>query len=358
MMNKMIPYQGILDKTLIFRDLSNNYKEVLSNIIKEKKIFNDELIIKKGEINHKVFILFDGYIDVIGYSDLISYHKILSTKELGGVFGDISAFYNIQATADVMARAGSVIFEFDTRELPNNKDLFDQLKEETAKKNFYHLEETNKILLIQFDKGVRDTSFFITIIISFSLGSLFASMTSFFGWKLTLGWSWLFFLFILPLPVCYIILTKQSFKKFGISLNLLRKNLIGGVAIGCLSSILFIAALNQIYNFKIEDLFKAEALFSSAVLYFLHSYIQEFIARGLLQTSLYQIMQFKAHWPSIFISSLLFGSLHSNMGLYVVLLTFISSIGFGFAYVYFRNLLGVSIIHAMLGWVFFSYLIN
>jgi len=87
-------------------------------------------------------------------------------------------------------------------------------------------------------------------------------------------------------------------------------------------------------------------------LYGLHSPVQEFIARGVLQGSLQHF--FKGHhvtWRAILISNALFSATHVHLlGGLRGLVVFIPGLFWGWLYSRNENLIGVSISHLIIGW--------
>ena len=83
--------------------------------------------------------------------------------------------------------------------------------------------------------------------------------------------------------------------------------------------------------------------------YAFHSVLQELGARGLLQTLFQKFLYDKAGHKSVFLTSMIFAVLHIAFGIDAVLLTFVSSIGFGYFYLRSHNLAGVSLLHYIVG---------
>ena len=89
-------------------------------------------------------------------------------------------------------------------------------------------------------------------------------------------------------------------------------------------------------------------------LYFINSYAQEFLARGVFQNSIQRAFEDKKGWKSVLLASFIFGVAHIPYGATLVGVTLVSGIFFGFLFMRHKNLLGVSIVHSMLGSFLFS----
>jgi len=83
--------------------------------------------------------------------------------------------------------------------------------------------------------------------------------------------------------------------------------------------------------------------------YFIHSFFQEVGARGLFQGLFQKFLDDSRGHRSIFLTSIVFASLHITFGIDAVVITFFASIGFGYLYLRQKNLLGVTIVHYWLG---------
>ena len=95
-------------------------------------------------------------------------------------------------------------------------------------------------------------------------------------------------------------------------------------------------------------------------LYFVHSFLQEFLARGVMQTGLYELFPLgsprKRRVFAIMLASFAFAITHLPFGLYAIIATFLAGIVFGYVYLKHQNLVGVSIFHFITGKCFFMLL--
>lgn len=83
--------------------------------------------------------------------------------------------------------------------------------------------------------------------------------------------------------------------------------------------------------------------------YFLHSYIQELVARGIMQNSIQKFLRDREGHRSVIICSLAFAVMHVHMGIAFAMSTGIASLAFGYIYLRQGNLLGVTIVHWVIG---------
>lgn len=83
--------------------------------------------------------------------------------------------------------------------------------------------------------------------------------------------------------------------------------------------------------------------------YFLHSALQEIIARGFLQSSFQRFLGDNGKWRSVLLASVLFGMFHLHFGIPAVLMTIATGCIFGWIYIRHQNIAGVILVHYMMG---------
>ena len=83
--------------------------------------------------------------------------------------------------------------------------------------------------------------------------------------------------------------------------------------------------------------------------YLFHSYIQELVARGIMQNAIQKFLKDERGTKTVLVLSIAFGVMHAHLGLKMVLGSAVASVGFGYFYLRNRNLVGVTIIHYAIG---------
>jgi membrane protease YdiL (CAAX protease family) len=79
------------------------------------------------------------------------------------------------------------------------------------------------------------------------------------------------------------------------------------------------------------------------------SFGQELLAPGIIQGSMQRLLMDEQGVRTITWSSAIFAILHINYGFIVVAVTFLAGLLFGYVYWRQKSLLGVSVLHGMLG---------
>jgi hypothetical protein len=171
-----------------------------------------------------------------------------------------------------------------------------------------------------------------------------------------LAWSWAGLFLFLP-PVIFLAQkTGMSLAELGITFFNIKKNITEGVFF---SSFLCVIML-VIRYLTVSD---GESFFSWGSLtsfsrylfifhlstYWIHSYLQEFITRGVLQGLTQKFFKDSHFMFPIFLISLLFCVVHIRISFLFSLLIFFVSLFYGYIYYRHKNLIGVSIVHCTTG---------
>lgn len=83
--------------------------------------------------------------------------------------------------------------------------------------------------------------------------------------------------------------------------------------------------------------------------YLFHSYVQELVARGIMQNAIQKFLRDERGTKTVLVLSIAFGVMHAHLSLKMVLGSAVASVGFGYFYLRNRNLVGVTIIHYVIG---------
>ncbi|WP_165823331.1 CPBP family intramembrane glutamic endopeptidase [Metarhizobium album] len=90
------------------------------------------------------------------------------------------------------------------------------------------------------------------------------------------------------------------------------------------------------------------------LLYAPHSFLQELLARGVLQSSLARLTNDRSGIRSVLVASLIFGLFHAHFGLPAVAVTAFSGMLFGWLFLRHGNLIGATMVHVIAGTAAFA----
>lgn len=90
--------------------------------------------------------------------------------------------------------------------------------------------------------------------------------------------------------------------------------------------------------------------------YLLHSYIQELVARGIMQNAIQKFLRDEKGHRTIIICSLAFAVMHMHLGIAFAATTGLAGVVFGYIYLRHGNLLGVTLVHWVIGALVMRYM--
>ena len=167
------------------------------------------------------------------------------------------------------------------------------------------------------------------------------------------------------LPIIFIFLRNQVFSLNQFKARIrqdLKINFPKGVILSLIISGVFLLAAYGLKKFNVVDMFHKENYFSGyALVYLFLVTVQEFLFRVLFWEMGYShIMQLQERSVlyRCLVSSVLFSVLHEAWGVKVILVSFIGNMLFHWFYAQHKNMIGVIILHFVLGWAFFDFAVR
>jgi membrane protease YdiL (CAAX protease family) len=223
-------------------------------------------------------------------------------------------------------------------------------------KNYFHaLREEKRRKELQKESNI----FLIGACIIFGLGMTMDRIVTMYYIDVKSIWfNWMYVLIILLPIVAFIKTFSYSLKDFGVTTRNFLPSLQTGLMLTGLLWIggIFGVTLKSVnvdlpfYQQIIAEVVKNTPA-SYVLSYLAHSYIQEFIARGVIQTTLQKFLEDERGLKANLFTSGLFAIFHIYKGLDAVIITFLASLAFGWVYLRDRNLVGVSLFHWSAGTV-------
>lgn len=206
--------------------------------------------------------------------------------------------------------------------------------------------------------------FFVYVVLSLSINDVLVLFAKFFGVDvLAAPFNW--FSSVLYFVVTFVFMMRLGlhYRDFGFTFKNSKQSIKEGSSLALVSVILFTLVSLLGHHFLawpskfVSQGFKG--LFSlSSVAYFAHVILQEVGFRGLYMGSLYRFMNKMHPFLVIVLSSLVFAVLHAHLGLFGFLAAFFSSLLFGYLYLRHQNLMGVIILHFVLGLILFNFILT
>lgn len=353
----------LIINTLKSNPLTNDFtQDELKALISGSDIQNLETgiyLVREGDKTNEMYIILSGQVclemhdqehhsqNVIGYltaGDIVGEFAFLdgSSRYCGVKTTENTAVLKISRAKIIQGTAGKQIIDH----LSVNIAL--TLSKKIKKINEKYVEKL-KEQINHLNHVVNFGRFFVIIITCLYFSQIFTYFLieheSWLDVRST-GFTWTYLLALL-LPILYFaIRSGNPPATFGINTkNLARSLMESAVIIAILGTLIYYYAG---YNYhKLTQIFISPVAFS----YLLSSFIQEFITRGVVQTTLVQLLPQKNPFLPIIITSFLFSSPHLQMGLPTVAFSCLGGILFGYIYKHQKNIFGVSLVHFILGWM-------
>ncbi|WP_413206163.1 cyclic nucleotide-binding domain-containing protein [Rhodospirillum sp. A1_3_36] len=138
-------------------------------------------------------------------------------------------------------------------------------------------------------------------------------------------------------------------REIGLTTVGLRRSLVEGAVISLVVLLLTFGLAEVLKAFDALPGKPVPFEWAGSLSYFIHSLLQELVARGFLQSSFQRFLGDRKGFGSIVLASLFFGMFHLHFGFTAVFLTIVTGLLFGLIYQRHRNLAGVTLVHYMSG---------
>lgn len=324
-------------------------------------------ILREGEKGKDIYFVVEGSVSFVKADEqghhLLEVHK----GSKGAVFGEMAFIDGNPRSVSVKAIDPTTVLKFTPKEGRSDSATKDHLEalvyRNGVKLSLDNLRNTNRnyaqSLRAQIDFGLV----FIATIVILGFGEFMNLMARDYGVNShTMAYSYTY-LFLLFLPVFFVTYKmKYPPEVWGVTWKNFTRSAWQGILIS-LGVISTIIAGYLFYDFEFTEakplsqaIYPKKPLEIFTLLYFVHSYIQEFMARGVLQSSLQRFLNDSRGLKTILITAVLFAVFHLSRGLVAGMVAFMGSLFFGYIYLKQKNLIGVTIVHYIVGIFVIHYL--
>lgn len=336
-----------------------------------------ETVLREGQPSDALYLVFRGSVAVVkaahgdarfapDFAHGLAIHRI----DRGSVFGEMSFIDGDPTSATIRAATDCELLKIShqtLRELTSESGvpILDRLNGAVAQVVILRLRLISNQHVEALQREIAEIRlrhaferFFMATMVLFAIASLVQKLIQ--GdttpW-LHMGYSWGFLLLSTAPMAWFAVRQRRPWADFGLTLqgwqHALREG--GGLA---LALVAVAAALARLFlRAPGEPLLTWGSVagydrvqFTVFLLgYPLHCLLQEFIGRGVIQTSLRGLLPHTRPFVPILLTSALFGIYHLYVSLSFALLTVAVSMLFGWLYARHRTLLGVTVLHAAIG---------
>jgi len=357
--------ENFLRKNILFRRMKLERVEAVANTVDIKKFQPGETIVREGDVSDELFVLLEGELQVQKAGE-VEDGFVIALIHPGSYFGELAFIDGFPRSATIVALSSCkvlVISKNKIIKLKDGKKIINRIRSNIVNRGrvFASLRETSNNLIASLKKEKKLLkqqnefgSFFVLSVMLLAFMMFVNHYVSDYVFKngqkifYEVWFNWTYLIIVAAPCIIYMKYIGKSFKEFGLNFNNQRQTLTESTAIILIA---LVALLYTIQNTSINVNFLAKNFFSiEFVSYFFNSAVQEFVSRGILQTSIYNFYGKNKTGLVIFISAFLFGAIHINFGFSAALVTFIFGILAGWLYSRHGNIIGISIIHALFGY--------
>lgn len=350
----------------ILRGLTQKEIAELERIAEPQEFEAGMDIVKEGETTNDLFVIQEGEVQVLKAEKQGEEQQDFSIAKLktGDIFGEIAFVDHLPRSSTVQAITPTKILRLSRKKIHETSEtlcrkilnnISDVSFERIRKFNTQFTEDLEE--QVELLKNRRNFGyFFVIVIFILSITDVLTQLAANFNLDVDSRWfSWTMLL-SLTLPFGYLIKKfRYPWSYFGVTLRDWKMSLIEGFAFGVLAVVVFLSGYALYLHYALGQSLITNVMnnpprnFHWVYLYPVHAYIQEFVARGMFQSSLRRFLYDKKGMLSVFLASLIFAVKHIQIGLPLVIVTFIASMFLGWVYLRRENLLEVATIHTISG---------
>ncbi|NEO76973.1 cyclic nucleotide-binding domain-containing protein [Moorena sp. SIO4G3] len=363
----------MLEKFDILGYLKEDQLKEVEKIGEIKKYSQEELIVKEGEYSSEIYFIISGAVDLLKVETRTNTNIKFGEILAGETFGEMSFFDEGPRTCSVIAQPNTEVYILSRTQLLENVDdaqeiikiIDEAITYDVSKRLRYWTTQYIANLQEQIDQLKERNNFglfFVIILVMALIAILINSCLDDFLPNFMNLYSVAFIWIHLVVIVIPALIT---LKKFNISLDEVgvtkinfKKSVLDGLIISGIGIILIgliafgidlITTGNQLTSKILK--FPISLVSVMSLTYFIHSYMQEFV-RATVQTALQRFLLDEKGYFSVFIAAILFGMFHVSLGTQAILVTLVAGEIFGLIYLRSYNLIGVSLVHYLLGYLF------
>ena len=367
-----------------FSMLNDEEQEIVKKMMVEECFDRGDRIISEGMMADRFYIVLscdpDPVVRKDAYAeenDLFDYFEkkssfIFKTFQEGRLVGETSFFQRVPYSQTVVASGPCRLGVFTYADIENlqnvHPDLYGRLLKTLGTHVVKRLRKSNTMLVNKsfniLQEGVKREYFYnllltsLIIIAFFLLASDLIQHFFFVGGKMfDIVFSCLI---IFILAACLLVIPdRPQLSRLGMNLEGWRRSLFFSIMVTVVLCVL--ATVVKYFFLKYGYAFSKPRLFAlnysgfwrvllQILVYSAFCFPQELVARGILQTSFQNILKNRSPWPAIFLSNLLFASLHlPALGQGPAIVVFFLGLFWGWLYSKQPTLLGVCVSHILVG---------
>lgn len=365
-----------LKKSLMFQHLTDEQIYFILETSEEIHFSAGEYIIREGEKGNEVYLVIEGRMEISKRDESTGVQHHIHTMGIGETFGEQTLIDKSPRSASVKALENSKVLALNLlklSQLPEQKPLFAQLIINIAGKLSERLRKTSELTVktlqakLKAEEDRLEAGRFLFLMLFLLSAWVFiiaemknltasAKMTSFITFPMII--------ILITVAIIHAKISSYPLSFFGLNFNNWKKNALEGVLYS-IPLLVFTTLLKWLFilyvpRFQHESvivwhLYKGRHVspfleIIMASLYILLTPLQEFVARGTLQSSIRNfLIEFRSPVWAIILSNTIFAAFHAHISGWYALGAFIGGCVWGWLYARQRSLVGPIVSHALVG---------
>ncbi len=359
----------LISSLSIFQNLTQVELAEIEQIAEKQNVESNIDLIKEGGESDDFFVILKGKAEVlkIEKSEQVTRQFKLAILSTGDVCGEIAFIDHLPRSTTVRTTEPSTILRITHAAIakaPHGKEIHRKLIHNISKASIKRLREFN----YQYMDSLQTTfnlvqrrrnfgTFLIVILATLSIVTITEYIGRLLDYNIRNDWFTTLRVSLICIPSAYWIWKLGvPLKDFGISLKSWHMGVVEGSILGIILAAIAIY-LESIYS---DVTFKSKFMefthkFKGGlwlIIYPILSYLQEFLVRGVVQSSAQRFLNDTRGWYAVFVTAIIFAGGHVFRGWQFVLLAFGASVVIGLFYLRHPNLIGVTVIHMIIGFVY------
>ncbi len=354
---------SMLEDSSIFEVLSREERCQVETLLETKTYRPGQIILEEGENPLAIYFIQQGIADVLKSASDDEELLVIANIHKGDYFGEMSFASQWPASATIRAKTDVVVSILQKATLKPCLG-YQKIMAGIHNRVIARLRALSDSYARSLRQRLREQK------IRTEFGQLYVVTTIIFGissfvpttyytmpplQQIGVSWGMLFAIF---LPIAYFFRRQKApLSTFGITREGLKKSVLEGMllAIPLIPLAIILKSLSQpdepLWTWRTFAEYSQFEFYFYLLTYTVHTFIQEFISRGVLQTSLARFMPESHFLVPILIVSLIFSILHLYVSIFFALLVLIVSFIFGLIYHRHQNIAGVFLFHYIIGLV-------
>lgn len=355
---------NFLKNQSLLKDLSEEQLHSILDKFTEITFKTNEAIVKEGDVTTDVYLLFEGCVNVLRWDEEHEGQVLLARLEKGDAFGESSFLVPTPRSSTVKTTKPTTVFKLSREEFKDPKltHILLQICNNIAQLNTSRLNKISRLYIKKIRENEKYSQLWhkLGLILFFQclFFSLFATSS-----KLLPSFMQSYYLWMSSSLTAVILIKnnlsgKYSWDHFGFNLTNVKSSVIVSLVIVLLATLLsFIVfwMLSLSDTTKILSIplipsapFSWRSFFWNLMYFASYSFFQEFVGRGVLQTTLQAFLSDEKGYKSVFTHACSLFVLLLPLDTHTAFTTFLLSIPMGIIFLKQKTLIGVFLIHFLL----------